>query len=65
MGINEVTERTLLFKTNQLGRYLPAPILKTDVQIKVTGIIARATVRQEFTNPSTKKGDWLEGMWRD
>ena len=63
IGINEVTEGTLLFKTNQSGRYLPAPILKTDVQIAVTGIIARATVRQEFTNPSTKKGDWLEGIY--
>ncbi|OAI46625.1 hypothetical protein AYO43_05915 [Nitrospira sp. SCGC AG-212-E16] len=63
MGINDVTEGTLLFKTNQLGRYTPAPILKTDVQIAVTGIIARATVRQEFTNPSEKKGDWLEGVY--
>ena len=63
MGINDVTEGTLLFKTNQRGRYIPAPILKTDVQIAVTGIIARATVRQEFTNPSQKKGDWLEGIY--
>jgi Ca-activated chloride channel homolog len=63
MGINDVTEGTLLFKTNQLGRYTPAPILKTDVQIAVTGIIARTTVRQEFTNPSEKKGDWLEGVY--
>jgi Ca-activated chloride channel family protein len=63
MGINDVTEGTLLFKTNQLGRYTPAPILKTDVQIAVTGIIARATVRQEFTNPSQKKGEWLEGVY--
>jgi Ca-activated chloride channel family protein len=63
MGINDVTEGTLLFKTNQLGRYTPAPILKTDVQIAVTGIIARATVRQEFTNPSEKKGDWFEGVY--
>lgn len=63
MGINDVTEGTLLFKTNQQGRYTAAPILKTDVQIAVTGIIARATVRQEFTNPSQKKGDWLEGIY--
>ena len=63
MGINDVTEGTLLLKTNQSGRYTPAPILKTDVQIAVTGIIARATVRQEFTNPSQKKGDWLEGIY--
>ena len=63
MGINDVTEGTLLFKTNQLGRYIPAPLLKTDVQIAITGIIARATVRQEFTNPSGKKDDWLEGVY--
>lgn len=63
MGINEVTEGTLLFKTNQAGRFTPAPLLKSDVQIAVTGIIARATVRQEFTNPSKKKGDWLEGIY--
>jgi Ca-activated chloride channel homolog len=63
MGINDVTEGTLLFKTKHPGRYTPAPILKTDVQIAVTGIIARATVRQEFTNPSEKNGDWLEGLY--
>ena len=63
MGIHEVTEGTLLFKTNRSGRYLPAPVLKTDVEIAVTGIIARTIVRQEFTNPSTKKGDWLEGIY--
>ena len=33
------------------------------MQIAVTGIIARATVRQEFTNPSKKKGDLLEGIY--
>ena len=55
MGINDVTESTLLFKTNQPGRYTAAPILKTDVQIAVTGIIARATVRQEFTKSQPKE----------
>ena len=63
MGINDVTEGTLMFRTDQAGRYTPAPVLKTDVQIAVTGTIARATVRQEFTNPSKKKGDWLEGVY--
>jgi Ca-activated chloride channel homolog len=63
MSINEVTEGTLLFRTNQPGRFTPAPILKTDVQIAITGIIARTTVRQEFTHPSEKKGDWLEGIY--
>jgi len=63
MRINDVTEGTLLFKTNQQGRYTAVPVLSTDVQIAVTGIIARATVRQEFTNPSQRKGDWLEGIY--
>ena len=63
MGIHDVTEGTLMLRTNQPGRFTPAPILKTDVQIAVTGTIARATVRQEFTNPSKKKGDWLEGIY--
>ncbi len=63
MGINEGTEGTLLFRTDQAGRFTPAPVLKTDVHIAVTGTIARATVRQEFTNPSTRKGDWLEGIY--
>lgn len=63
MGLNDVTEGTLLFRTNQARRFTPAPILKTDVQITVTGTIARATVRQEFTNPSKRKEDWLEGIY--
>lgn len=63
IGLNDVTEGALLFRTGQTGRYIPAPILKTDVQIVVTGTIARATVTQEFTNPSTRKGDWLEGIY--
>jgi Ca-activated chloride channel family protein len=63
MGINDVSEGSLLFKTNQQGRFTPAPVLQTDVQITVTGIVARTTVRQEFRNPSQKKGDWLEGIY--
>ncbi len=63
MSLNSVTEGALLFQTNQAGRYTPAPLLKSDVQITVTGLIARATVRQEFTNPGKEKGDWLEGVY--
>jgi len=37
--------------------------LKTDVQITVTGIIARTTLRQEFVNPSRVKDDWAEGIY--
>ena len=37
-----------------------APILKTDVDITVTGMIARATVKQRFRNPDDA---WKEGIY--
>lgn len=58
--LSDVKEGRLLFRTCQPGRFIPAPILKTDVQITVTGVIARAVVKQEFTNPGK---DWAEGIY--
>ncbi len=63
LSLNEVKGGRLLFKTNQPGRYLPAPTIKTDVRISVTGLIARATVSQEFLNPSLEKDTWAEGIY--
>src|SRR5512138_1295792 len=63
MMLKDVTQGSLLFKTHEAGRYLPAPLLKTDVKFSVTGIIARATVMQEFINPSRIKDDWAEGIY--
>ena len=63
MALKDVTQGSLLFKTNEAGRYIPAPMLKTDVQIAVTGIIARTTLKQEFVNPSHEKDDWAEGIY--
>ncbi len=63
ISLNEVKGGRLLFKTNQPGRFLPAPTLKTDVHISVTGLIARATVSQEFLNPSLEKDAWAEGVY--
>ena len=37
-----------------------APQLRTDVAIKVTGLLVRARVRQDFTNPGD---DWVEGVY--
>jgi Ca-activated chloride channel family protein len=37
-----------------------APVLETDVTIRVTGPVARARVVQRFTNPSET---WLEGVY--
>ncbi|MBL24426.1 MAG: marine proteobacterial sortase target protein [Rhodospirillaceae bacterium] len=38
----------------------PAPELKTDVKVKVTGVIARVTVAQSFLNPAQ---EWVEGVY--
>ncbi|WP_455370560.1 marine proteobacterial sortase target protein, partial [Petrachloros mirabilis] len=59
----DVTQGSLLFKTSQAGQYRPAPMLKTDVKISVTGIIARTILTQEFVNPSREKDDWVEGVY--
>ena len=53
-----VRQGSLLFKGEQ--DFSSAPILKTDVQIKVTGMIARATVKQHFRNPDAT---WKEGIY--
>ncbi|NOT97039.1 MAG: marine proteobacterial sortase target protein [Nitrospira sp.] len=60
VGLSDVTQGRLLFRSGQAGRFIPAPTLKTDVQIIVTGVIARAIVTQEFTNPGK---DWAEGIY--
>lgn len=55
-----VTEGTLFWRTTEQDTLVPAPTLKTDVTIVVTGIVARARIRQEFTNPSHA---WAEGIY--
>ena len=60
VGLSDVKQGRLLFRTGQAGRFIPAPTLKTDVQITVTGVIARTIVKQEFTNQGK---DWAEGVY--
>lgn len=60
VGLNEVESGTLLIKTETPGRYLAAPTVKTDVRMEVSGLVARVTVSQQFTNPSKK---WIEGVY--
>src|SRR5262245_57894306 len=55
-----VTEGTLLWRTAGQQALAPAPVLDTDVDLRVTGPLARATVRQSFTNPSS---EWAEGVY--
>jgi Ca-activated chloride channel family protein len=58
--IRNVTQGSLLFHTNQAGQFLPAPTLQTNVEIEVTGLVARASVNQHFSNPGT---EWVEGVY--
>src|SRR6266850_3886485 len=54
------TEETLLWRTAQQETAVPAPVLATEVELRVTGMVVRAVVRQHFTNPS---GEWAEGVY--
>jgi Ca-activated chloride channel family protein len=51
---------TLLLKTSQPGRYVVAPAVKSEVDIKVFGPIVRTTVRQTFHNAT---GQCVEGIY--
>jgi Ca-activated chloride channel family protein len=55
-----VTEGTLLWRSAQQETAVPAPLLATDVEMRVTGMVVRVTVRQQFTNPSAQ---WAEGIY--
>ena len=56
----DVHQGRLLLKTDHAGVYVPAPILDTEVAIRVTGLVARATVTQRFCNPAHL---WVEGVY--
>ncbi|MDP9810293.1 Ca-activated chloride channel family protein [Rhizobium tibeticum] len=57
---NDVNSGSLLFPAREPGFFVEAPRLKTDVQMDVSGPIARVRVTQRFQNPS--KG-WVEGTY--
>jgi Ca-activated chloride channel family protein len=63
VGLKDVTQGSLLFKTAEPGHFAPAPVLHTDVQITVTGTIVRAKLKQEFINPAHGKDTWAEGIY--
>ena len=58
--ISQVESGSLLFRTEKPGRYMRAPVVKTHVRMEISGLIARVTVSQSFTNPSNK---WIEGVY--
>ena len=57
---NDATTGALLLKSSTPGKYIEAPSLLTDVQIDISGPIARTRVTQRFEN--TTDG-WIEGVY--
>lgn len=60
MRPGEAQSGMLLFRTGPGGGGFPVPLLDTDVVIRVSGMAARATVRQTFRNPHDH---WYEGVY--
>lgn len=58
--INEVTQGTLVAKDPKTGLHAELPRLSTDVEINVTGALARTNVTQRFANPSNQ---WTEALY--
>ncbi len=50
----------LLMPAVETGRYVEAPLLATDVDVTVSGPVARSRITQYFINPA--KG-WVEGVY--
>ena len=60
IGINEARDGSLLFKTDTPNRYLKAPMVSTDVKMKIAGPVIRTTLSQTFQNSSD---EWVEGVY--
>ena len=50
----------LLLRRASHDALVPGPILASDIEIRVSGPIARVSVRQRFQNPSR---EWVEGLY--
>ncbi len=55
---NEMQTGSLLLR--MASGYSTATLLNTDVDMKISGLVARVSVRQEFRNTSE---DWVEGVY--
>jgi Ca-activated chloride channel family protein len=60
LGPDQVRRGSLLLRLASGGVAVDAPLLHTDVQMQVGGMLARVTVRQRFRNPGT---EWVEGTY--
>lgn len=51
---------SLMFRANSSSEFINSPLVKTDVDMTITGMIARVRVTQEFHNPSE---EWVNGTY--
>jgi len=58
--LNDVASGSLLFSSDLPGKYIIAPVLETNVDMVINGIVLRATVTQTFKNESDL---WVEGIY--
>jgi len=57
---NEVTSGSLLLESETTGKYIEVPAIITDVDINISGPIARTKITQRFENTSDS---WVEGIY--
>jgi Ca-activated chloride channel family protein len=60
VGLSDVQQGRLLFRTGERGVFHIAPTVDTDVHMSVSGMVARTRVTQTFTNPDDF---WVEGVY--
>lgn len=58
--MQDISEGSLLLKTAQPGVYRQIPTQKTEVDMRVSGMIVRARVKQIFINPGQS---WVEAIY--
>lgn len=60
ISMQNIHEGSLLLKTRTPGMYQQVPLLYTDVEMHISGMILRAHVKQGFKNISN---EWVEGIY--
>jgi len=60
VGLTDVHQGSLLFRTDKRGVFHIAPTVDTDVEMNVSGMVVRSKVKQTFKNPDNI---WVEGVY--
>ena len=58
--LDNIHSGSLVYATKFPGQHIPAPLLGTEVDIQISGPMARVVMKQDFINPSDI---WLEARY--